>query len=312
MSEITITAAQEVTAIEIGVVDVVTIDGDFQAYITQAVAARNGAETAQGLAQSARTGAETAQGLAEAAQSGSEAAHGLANTARIAAQTAQAAAELAQAGALASEELAEEWAEFPENHEVVPGQYSALHHAKKASYSASYAETSKLEAEAAEIQAKHWADIAYAPVDAHDTNADAHANLSPRAPADHAATHATAGADPIAPSDIGAATATDLSTHTGLTTTAHGGIVADTDSRLTDDRAPTVHGSDKHSVAYEPDLGLPAASDYLLSSATDGTRSWVPAPAGAQITISETAPPAPEVNDLWCDGDFIYIYEATP
>jgi len=34
------------------------------------------------------------------------------------------------------------------------------------------------------------------------------------------------------------AVATDLSTHDGLTTTAHGGIVADTDSRLTDSRTP--------------------------------------------------------------------------
>ena len=40
--------------------------------------------------------------------------------------------------------------------------------------------------------------------------------------------------------------------HGLLTVSAHGGIVASGDPRLTDARTPTLHGSDKHSVAYDP------------------------------------------------------------
>ena len=38
--------------------------------------------------------------------------------------------------------------------------------------------------------------------------------------------------------------------YAALTTTAHGGIVADTDARLTNDRIPTSHDNTKHSTAY--------------------------------------------------------------
>lgn len=38
------------------------------------------------------------------------------------------------------------------------------------------------------------------------------------------------------------APASDLTTHVGLSTAAHGGIVASTDGRLTDAREPTAHG----------------------------------------------------------------------
>ena len=57
MSEITITEAQEVTVIEIGVVDVVSIDGDFLAYIAQAEAARDAAQGVLAQAEAARDAA---------------------------------------------------------------------------------------------------------------------------------------------------------------------------------------------------------------------------------------------------------------
>jgi hypothetical protein len=71
-----------------------------------------------------------------------------------------------------------------------------------------------------------------------------------RTPTAHASTHAAAGSDPITAANIGAdasgAAATvqgNLNTHAGLTTTAHGGIAASNDSRLSDARTPTAHES---------------------------------------------------------------------
>jgi hypothetical protein len=50
----------------------------------------------------------------------------------------------------------------------------------------------------------------------------------------------------------GAASATNLNNHIGLTTTAHGGIVASTDSRLTDARTPTSHASTHATAGSDP------------------------------------------------------------
>jgi hypothetical protein len=57
----------------------------------------------------------------------------------------------------------------------------------------------------------------------------------------HAAAHATGQPDVITPAAIGAATTGALTTHGALTTSAHGGIVAGTDPRLTDARTPLSH-----------------------------------------------------------------------
>jgi hypothetical protein len=61
---------------------------------------------------------------------------------------------------------------------------------------------------------------------------------------------ATVGADPAGSA---ATVQGNLNSHTGLTTTAHGGIVASTDARLTDARTPTAHAASH----------APAGSDAL-------------------------------------------------
>jgi hypothetical protein len=104
-----------------------------------------------------------------------------------------------------------------------------------------------------------------------------------------------------------AAVQANLTTHTGETTTAHGGIVAATDSRLSDARTPTAHNqawstitgtpttlagygitdaaasSHNHAGVYEPVLGNPAGDDYVLVSTAAGVRSWVPGGAVASV-----------------------------
>lgn len=75
-------------------------------------------------------------------------------------------------------------------------------------------------------------------------------------PAAHAGSHSTGQADAISPGNIGAATAGDLSNHTGSTTGAHGGIVASNDSRLSDARNPTAHDHGTLDGQYEYCQGL--------------------------------------------------------
>lgn len=71
-----------------------------------------------------------------------------------------------------------------------------------------------------------------------------------------------AGADSTLQNNINAETsarssgdatnANNLSTHAGLTTSAHGGIVASTDPRLTDARTPTAHASTHGALSSDP------------------------------------------------------------
>jgi hypothetical protein len=75
----------------------------------------------------------------------------------------------------------------------------------------------------------------------------------------------------------------NLDTHDEATTGAHGGIVAEGDSRLSDPRTPTNHGSDKHSVAYE-------AADPAIQPHITGTGSpHTPAGIGAATASHDHA-----------------------
>ena len=62
------------------------------------------------------------------------------------------------------------------------------------------------------------------------------------------------------------AVATDLSTHEGLTTIAHGGIVADTDSRLTDSRVPIAHAASHLEDGSDPIDISSVGSDLFLAA----------------------------------------------
>ncbi len=68
--------------------------------------------------------------------------------------------------------------------------------------------------------------------------------------------------------DVGALVTTDLTSHTSLTTGAHGGLVASNDSRLTDSRTPTAHAS---------------------THGTTGTDAIAPSSIGASKALTVTA-----------------------
>lgn len=86
------------------------------------------------------------------------------------------------------------------------------------------------------------------------------------------------------PTDVGAdpagAAATvqgNLNTHTGLTTTAHGGIVASTDSRLTDARTPLSHShgniTNAGAIGTTADLPVKTTTSGVLTTGSFGSSS---------------------------------------
>jgi hypothetical protein len=131
------------TGTEQDYLDSIAADATADAETAQAAAeaAQAAAETAQTGAETAETNAETAQAAAETAQGLSETAQTASEAAQTASESAQSAAETAQTGAEAARDKAEDWAEEAEDVEVETGQYSAKHHALKASTAAAAAET---------------------------------------------------------------------------------------------------------------------------------------------------------------------------
>jgi len=123
---------------------------------TNAETAQAASESARDAAQTAQTNAETAETNAETAQTAAEAAQSAAETAQTAAETAETNAETAETNAESAQAYAEEWANKAEDSlvSVAAGgngtsEYSALHHAAKASASATSASNAQSAAESA-------------------------------------------------------------------------------------------------------------------------------------------------------------------
>ncbi len=103
-----------------------------------------------------------------------------------------------------------------------------------------------------------------------------------------AAASAQAASDPV-----GSASTVqgNLNTHAALTTTAHGGIVASTDSRLTDARTPTAHAATHVTGGGDTIANVIAAGNSGLMTGSDKTKldgiaSGATANAGTVTTVS--------------------------
>jgi hypothetical protein len=92
-------------------------------------------------------------------------------------------------------------------------------------------------------------------------------------------TFATAAQGSKADSALQSFTETDpiaspaLTTHAGLTTGAHGGIVASSDGRLTNSRTPTAHASTHASGGSDPVSGLLTADTGWTANSTVGDKT---------------------------------------
>lgn len=112
--------------------DAVTAKNAAQTAQTNAETAETGAVTAKNAAQSAKNAAEQARDAAQQSETNAAASATAASNSATAASTSETNAATSETNAKASEDEAEKWAENPEDVEVEPGKYSALHHAAKA------------------------------------------------------------------------------------------------------------------------------------------------------------------------------------
>lgn len=109
----------------------------------------------------------------------------------------------------------------------------------------------------------------------------------------HKATHATGGTDALAPSDIGAATSSDLSTHTGAAT-AHGiagAVVGTTDSQTLSNKtlsSPTVTGTPSLTGTFTASGAGKFAGLGAVTICTSSTRPGSPS-AGQVIYETDTS-----------------------
>lgn len=101
---------------------------------------------------------------------------------------------------------------------------------------------------------------------------------------------------PTTPGEVGAdaagaaaVVASDLSDHEVLTTGAHGGIVAEGDPRLTDDRDPTQHGSSHDWNGTDP-VAVPARPVVYYSESDVVLRDWAGSGPERVLNIPSPAP----------------------
>lgn len=110
----------------------------------------------------------------------------------------------------------------------------------------------------------------------------------------------------------------NLTTHEGLTTAAHGGLVASSDARLTDARTPTAHAaSHQHSGGDEIATATAAANAIPKADGTGKLDSgWLPPIANLEFDTAENIlASTPDDNATRASTDTanetLYVYNAT-
>jgi hypothetical protein len=101
------------------------------------------------------------------------------------------------------------------------------------------------------------------------------------------------------------ATQAELDAHTVLTTTAHGGIVASTDTRLSDARTPTAHQSTHQtggSDALAGNVDATARGNVLKAGTLVGARRGLNLIQGTNVTLTMTDDAANERVNVTVDA----------